>query len=66
VTRPAVALFLGASSMFATMYSTQAILPELESGLGCSAAAAGLLPAVMLGLAMMELGIFSTSPPASS
>jgi YNFM family putative membrane transporter len=28
--------------MFATMYSTQAILPELESGLGCSAAAAGL------------------------
>lgn len=42
MTRPAVALFLGASSMFATMYSTQAILPELESGLGCSAAAAGL------------------------
>jgi YNFM family putative membrane transporter len=28
--------------MFATMYSTQAILPELERGLDCSAAAAGL------------------------
>ena len=30
VTRPGVALFLGASAMFANMYSTQAILPDIE------------------------------------
>ena len=40
--RAAVALFLGASSMFATMYSTQAILPELSRGLDATPAQAGL------------------------
>jgi MFS transporter, YNFM family, putative membrane transport protein len=42
MTRAASALFLGASAMFATMYSTQAILPELERGLHAGPAAAGL------------------------
>jgi len=40
--RAAAALFLGASSMFATMYSTQAILPELSHGLDATPAQAGL------------------------
>jgi YNFM family putative membrane transporter len=53
VTRPGVALFLGASAMFANMYSTQAILPDIESGLGVSAAAAGLtITVVVLAVAL--------------
>jgi MFS transporter, YNFM family, putative membrane transport protein len=40
--RPAIALFLGASSMFANMYATQAILPEIGDGLHISPAVAGL------------------------
>ncbi len=40
--RPSIALFLGASAMFANMYSTQAILPELGRGLHASPSAAGL------------------------
>ena len=53
MTRPGVALFLGASAMFANMYSTQAILPDIESGLGVSAAAAGLtITVVVLAVAL--------------
>jgi YNFM family putative membrane transporter len=48
VTRPGVALFLGASAMFANMYSTQAILPDVEDGLHASAAAAGLTITVVV------------------
>ena len=48
MTRAAAALFLGASAMFATMYSTQAILPDLERGLHCSPAAAGLSISVVV------------------
>src|SRR3954447_7576456 len=40
--RPAIALSLGASSMFANMYATQAILPEIETDLDISPAVAGL------------------------
>ncbi len=51
--RPAVALFLGASSMFANMYATQAILPQLEDGLGVSPAVAGLsITVVVAGVAV--------------
>jgi len=50
--RPAIALFLGASAMFANMYATQAILPEIEHGLDVSPAAAGLsITVVVLGVA---------------
>ena len=53
MTRPGAALFLGASAMFANMYSTQAILPDIESGLGVSAAAAGLtITVVVLAVAL--------------
>jgi len=53
VTRPGAALFLGASAMFANMYSTQAILPDIESDLGVSAAAAGLtITVVVLAVAL--------------
>ena len=48
MTRPGVALFLGASAMFANMYSTQAILPDVERGLGVSPAAAGLTITVVV------------------
>jgi YNFM family putative membrane transporter len=48
VTRPGVALFLGASAMFANMYSTQAILPDVEHGLHASPAAAGLTITVVV------------------
>jgi YNFM family putative membrane transporter len=48
VTRPSAALFLGASAMFANMYSTQAILPDVERGLGASPAAAGLTITVVV------------------
>jgi MFS transporter, YNFM family, putative membrane transport protein len=48
VTRAGVALFLGASAMFANMYSTQAILPDVERGLDTSAAAAGLTITVVV------------------
>jgi MFS transporter, YNFM family, putative membrane transport protein len=48
VTRPGVALFLGASAMFANMYSTQAILPDIEAGLHASAPAAGLTITVVV------------------
>ena len=41
--RPAIALFLGASAMFANMYATQAILPEIEHGLDVSPSAAGCM-----------------------
>ena len=51
--RPAIALFLGASAMFANMYATQAILPEIEHGLDVSPAAAGLsITVVVLGVAV--------------
>ena len=51
--RPAIALFLGASAMFANMYATQAILPEIEHGLDVSPAAAGLsITVVVLGVAL--------------
>jgi len=50
--RPAIALFLGASAMFANMYATQAILPEIEHGLDVSPSAAGLsITVVVLGVA---------------
>jgi YNFM family putative membrane transporter len=48
VTRPGIALFLGASAMFANMYSTQAILPDVERGLGATPAAAGLTITVVV------------------
>ena len=48
MTRPGIALFLGASAMFANMYSTQAILPDIERGLGTSPAAAGLTITVVV------------------
>jgi YNFM family putative membrane transporter len=48
VTRAGVALFLGASAMFANMYSTQAILPDIEEGLHASAPAAGLTISVVV------------------
>ena len=48
MTRPGIALFLGASAMFANMYSTQAILPDVERGLGASPAAAGLTITVVV------------------
>jgi YNFM family putative membrane transporter len=51
--RAAAALFLGASTMFANMYSTQAILPEVEHGLHVSPAAAGLsITVVVIGVAV--------------
>jgi YNFM family putative membrane transporter len=51
--RPAAALFLGASSMFANMYATQAILPQLERGLHASPPAAGLsITVVVAGVAV--------------
>jgi YNFM family putative membrane transporter len=48
VNRGSAALLLGASSMFATMYSTQAILPELSDDLDVSAAVAGLTVSVVV------------------
>ncbi len=48
MTRPGIALFLGASAMFANMYSTQAILPDIERALGASPAAAGLTITVVV------------------
>jgi YNFM family putative membrane transporter len=48
VTRPGAALFLGASAMFANMYSTQAILPDIENSLSASPAGAGLTIAVVV------------------
>lgn len=52
MTRASAALFLGASAMFANMYSTQAILPAVERGLHVSAAVAGLsITLVVLGVA---------------
>jgi YNFM family putative membrane transporter len=60
VTRPGLALFLGASAMFANMYSTQAILPDVERGLHASPAAAGLtITVVVLAVA---LGGWVTGP----
>jgi MFS transporter, YNFM family, putative membrane transport protein len=51
--RPAVALFLGASAMFANMYATQAILPDIEHALDVSPAAAGLsITVVVVGVAI--------------
>jgi MFS transporter, YNFM family, putative membrane transport protein len=51
--RPAAALFLGASAMFANMYATQAILPQIEDGLNVSPAAAGLsITVVVAGVAL--------------
>ena len=51
--RPAVALFLGASAMFANMYATQAILPDIEHALNVSPAAAGLsITVVVIGVAI--------------
>ena len=48
MSRASAALLLGASSMFATMYSTQAILPEISSDLDVSAAVAGLTVSVVV------------------
>lgn len=48
MTRAGAALFLGASAMFANMYSTQAILPAVERGLDASPAAAGLTITVVV------------------
>jgi len=48
VSRASAALLLGASSMFATMYSTQAILPEISSDFDVSAAVAGLTVSVVV------------------
>jgi MFS family permease len=60
VTRPGLALFLGASAMFANMYPTQAILPDVERGLHASPAAAGLtITVVVLAVA---LGGWVTGP----
>ena len=42
------AFLFGAASMFATMYSTQAILPELGRSFGVSAAASGLSISVLI------------------
>src|SRR5689334_13587728 len=39
----------GSASMFATMYSTQAILPELGRDFGVGAAATGLTISVLIG-----------------
>ncbi len=51
--RPAAALFLGASAMFANMYSTQAILPDIEHAFGVTPAAAGLtITVVVVGVAI--------------
>jgi YNFM family putative membrane transporter len=51
--RPAAALFLGASAMFANMYATQAILPQIERGLDVSPSAAGLsITVVVVGVAV--------------
>jgi YNFM family putative membrane transporter len=51
--RPAVALFLGASAMFANMYASQAILPDIEHALNVSPAAAGLsITVVVIGVAI--------------
>ena len=48
-TRAALAGFLmGAAGMFAVMYSTQAILPELSRDFGVSAAAAGLTVSIVI------------------
>jgi YNFM family putative membrane transporter len=53
VTRASAALLLGASSMFANMYATQAILPEIGRDLGASPAAAGLsITVVVAGVAL--------------
>ena len=48
MSRASAALLLGASSMFATMYSTQAILPEISSDFDVSAAVAGLTVSVVV------------------
>jgi YNFM family putative membrane transporter len=51
--RPAAALFLGASAMFANMYATQAILPDIEHALNVTPAAAGLsITVVVVGVAI--------------
>src|SRR3954465_8415860 len=48
-TRAALAGFLlGAAGMFAVMYSTQAILPELSREFDVSAAAAGLTVSIVI------------------
>src|SRR4051795_5445526 len=48
-TRAALAGFLlGAAGMFAVMYSTQALLPELSRDFGVSAAQAGLTVSVVI------------------
>ncbi len=46
--RGAAAFLLGAAGMFATMYSTQAILPELSRDLGVSPSRAGLTVSVVV------------------
>ena len=61
--RPAAALFLGASSMFANMYATQAILPQIEHGLHVSPAAAGLTITVVV--AGVAIGGWVHGPPVS-
>ena len=48
MTRSSAALMLGASAMFANMYSTQAILPELGADLGAEPAVAGLSISVVV------------------
>lgn len=53
MTRASAALLLGASSMFANMYATQAILPEIGRDLDASAAATGLsITVVVAGVAL--------------
>jgi MFS transporter, YNFM family, putative membrane transport protein len=60
VTRASAALFLGASAMFANMYSTQAILPDVERGLHASPAAAGLTITVVV--VAVAVGAWVTGP----
>ena len=60
-TRAALAGFLlGAAGMFAVMYSTQAILPELSRDFGVSAAEAGLT--VSLAVVMLAVGAWIWGP----
>ena len=48
LSRPLAGFMLGAAGMFATMYSTQAILPELSSDFGVSPSRAGLSVSVVV------------------
>ena len=62
--RPAIALFLGASAMFANMYATQAILPEIEHDLDVSPAATGLSITVVVRAWLLAAGYMARCPTA--